>query len=140
MTNREKLYTKAASALGTHQTLNDNVPKETGCAQAWSAVAKKAGIARIPSTGISGTASLFAWLSTNPAFKEVSDPLPGDTIISPTGYGNDKVRGHVGIVANHGILSNNSENGLWQEHWTLPKWRDYYGDYGGLPVRFFRWI
>lgn len=140
LTNREKLYNVAASCLGTHQTLDLTVPNEVGCAEAWSSVAKKAGVLNIPKTGIAGTSNLYAWLVSNSAFKSVTSPLPGDTVISPTGHGNGTVEGHVGFIAKEGILSNNSDNGLFQEKWTLDAWKAHYGVAGGLPVAFFRWV
>lgn len=139
-THSDILYQTAAGCLGTHQTLNPSVPNDVGCAEAWSSVAKKAGVLDIPATGIAGTANLYLWLTSNPAFKRVTSPLPGDTIISPTGYGNGSVEGHVGFIAKSGILSNNSDNGLFQEKWTLPAWNAHYGVAGELPVAFFRWV
>jgi len=140
LSNREKLYNTAKSCLNTHQTLNPSVPNEVGCAEAWSSVAKKAGVLNIPATGIAGTSNLYAWLVSKPAFKPVTTPLPGDTIISPTGHGNGTVTGHVGFIGETNILSNNSDNGLFQTKWTLPKWKAHYGVEGALPVKFFRWV
>jgi len=134
------LYSTAFKCLGTHQTLDSSIPNEVGCGEAWSAVAKKAGVHGIPKLGYAGTANLYLWLKTNPDFLSVSIPVAGDTVISPTGYGNGTVTGHVGIVGNYHIMSNNSETGLFSDHWKLPEWKAYYGRNGGLPVMFFRWI
>lgn len=73
-------------------------------------------------------------------FVEVTDPLPGDVIISPTGYGKSEVmpNGHVGIVAKYGILSNNSYTGRLEEGYKLDSWKARYADRGGYPVKFFR--
>jgi hypothetical protein len=139
-TKPEILYQKAYDCLGTHQTLNPSVPNEVGCGEAWSSVAKKAGVEGIPPLGYAGTANLYLWLKSNPAFLSVPVPEAGDTIISPTGYGNGSVRGHVGIVGKHHIMSNNSDTGLFSDHWKLEEWRMYYGLNGGLPIAFFRWI
>jgi hypothetical protein len=133
----EVIYQAAKDSLGTKMTLNSNVPSEVGCAEAISAVLKKAAIA-VPAGGIAGTAALFDWLPQN-GFHAVSQPLRGDIIVSPTGRGNGSVRGHTGVIGVNGILSNDSSTGLFLELWTLPAWQQWYGDKGGLPVAFFRW-
>lgn len=128
--NREKLYKYALSKLGV-----DMAPTQDtlGCAESLSHILKGSGLT--PLTGIfMGTYQLNEWLSKN--LEKVSDPLPGDIIMSETGSG--IIRGHCGIVGKHKIMSNNSASFLWDDHWTLSKWKDYYGTYGKLPIRFYR--
>lgn len=132
-----RLYEAAKSCLGQHLTLNNNVPDELGCAEALSFILKKVGIA-IPPAGIASTTELYNWLPKN-GFTKVDTPQPGDIIISPTGMGNGSVRGHVGIIANYGILSNDSATGLFRENWQLQEWKDWYHGKGDLPVVFYRW-
>lgn len=135
------LYQIAKENLGTRQTLDANVPPEVGCAESVSSILKLAGV-DISSTGIPGTASLFEWLKQNKNFVPiVGGPCAaGDIIISPTGMGNGKIPGHTGIMGNYGIMSNDSNTGLFLELWTLQKWQQYYQQYGGLPIYFFRRI
>lgn len=141
-----KIYNEAKACLGQHITLNPAVSPEVGCAEAVSYVLLKAGIAAIPQAGIAGTAQLYTWLSTNPHFIRVEAPEQGAVIISPTGLGNGTVEGHTGILGafgvqfpnEYGILSNNSDNGLFQEKWNLLTWYENYGQKGGLPVAIFR--
>lgn len=137
----QKLYSAAAASMGKHMTLDQTVPADVGCAEAVSAILRLAGVPGVPPGGIPGTAQLNGWLSGSDLFVSVASPLPGDVIISPTGYpGATLAHGHTGIVMNSGICSNNSATGLWDEHWTLPAWRDYYGTKGKLPVYFYRYI
>lgn len=139
------IYNTAKKYLGVHVTLNPNVAPEVGCAEAVSFILKNAGIA-IPEGGIAGTASLADWLSKSPQFEEIHEPEQGCVIVSATGAGNGQVRGHTGIMAafnlqyasDWGILSNDSQTGLFLELWSLASWDQFYGKTGGLPVRFFR--
>ena len=133
------LYDIAKNCLGTRQTLDTSISSEVGCAEAVSSILHQAGV-QIPSGGIPGTASLMAWLKTNPHFQVVSQWQAGDIIISSTGSGNGKIPGHTGIMGNYGIMSNDSNTGLFLELWTLPKWQKYYQQYGGMPIDFFRRI
>ena len=134
--NALKLYNTAKGCLGQRMTLNYSVPAEVGCAEAVSAVLRTDGIS-VPSKGIAGTSNLLTWLKANPLFQEITTPDQGCIIISATGTGNGKIVGHVGIVGLHGIMSNDSNTGLFLELWTLDKWDTYYHIYGGIPTRFF---
>lgn len=141
-----RIYNEAKACLGLHITLNPAVSSEVGCAEAVSYVLLKAGIPAIPQAGIAGTAQLYQWLSQNPHFLRVEAPVQGAVIISPTSYGNGTIEGHVGILGafgvqfpnEYGILSNNSDNGLFQEKWNLLTWYEYYGQKGGLPIAIFK--
>lgn len=137
----QSIYNAAAASIGKHMTLNDAVPPDVGCAEAVSAILRLAGVSGLPPTGIAGTAQLNTWFSDSNYFVSVSTSLPGDIIISPTGYpGATLEHGHTGIVMKQGICSNNSATGLWDEHWTLPAWQSYYGTQGKLPIYFYRYI
>lgn len=133
----KNVYLVAKENLGKHITEDENVPAELGCAEAVSFVLTKAGYDLTPQ-GIAGTADMYAWLKISAKFKEVTAPLPGDIIISPTGTSTlNSPHGHVGIVAEYGILSNNSETGLFLEVFDLTKWNTYFSQLG-FPVFFFR--
>lgn len=145
-TNEQKIYNVAKEYLETHCTLNNAIPAEEGCAEAVSFLLEKAGVAGLPNKGISGTATLYEWLTQNKAFERVYAPEPGAVIVSPTGYGNGSISGHTGIVGvlgkmypgDYGIVSNDSQTGLLLELWDLSRWMKYYGTQGGMPVAFFR--
>ncbi len=132
-TNREKIYAVAKACFGKDIARTQD---ELGCAEAVSFVLEQAGVSNFK--GFLGTTDLYLWLYVN--FQVVTEPLPGDVIISPTGQGNGRIaHGHVGIVAKHGILSNNSMTGLFDEFFTLEMWRQRYQQVGGFPIIFFRW-
>lgn len=143
---QQKVYDTLLRYFGTHCTLNPSIPAEVGCAEAASFVLQKAGVKGLPTTGISGTATLYEWLKSNPHFLRVYAPEAGAIIISPTGYGNGSVTGHVGFLGykghvfpgDFGIVSNDSQTGLLLELWNLTNWRKNYGVVGGLPIAFFR--
>jgi hypothetical protein len=144
--NATRIYNEAKSCLGKHITLNPNVPADVGCAEAVSSVLKQAGIGSLPIAGFAGTANLYRWLLTNPNFLLIEQPEQGAIVVSPTGFGNGLVEGHTGILGafgvqfpnEYGILSNNSDNGLFQEKWNLLTWWENYGLKGHLPVALFR--
>lgn len=141
------LYTVAQKSLGTHQTLNDAVPPDVGCAEAVSSMLQSAGVS-LPARGIAGTAALYTWLKNNPRFVQTTTPDAGCIIISPTTPGAAITHGHVGIIAMYGlqytddwgIISNDSDTGLIREKWCLKDWINYYQVYGGLDVVYFRLI
>ena len=73
-TTQATIYQNLLTYLETHCTLNNNVPAETGCAEAVSFILQKSGVAGLPLTGIAGTATLYEWLSNNSHFKRVFTP------------------------------------------------------------------
>lgn len=144
-TKQDELYTLAKSLIGQHLTLNEAVPWMVGCAEAVSAVLHRFGTPGVPAKGIEGTAALLAFLTDSPAFQETNEYEPGNIIISATGTGNGRVRGHVGICGVNQIMNNNSETGKWGTTWSLngpaavgQNWTQYYHVYGGIPTRFFK--
>lgn len=139
--NSKKLYTMAASLLG--QVLgSDNAADGYGafaCAESVNAVAMKA--FGKPIGGGASTSAMLAALYDTTRFVEVLGPLPGDIIICATGtsiYGAN-FHGHVGIVAKYGILSNNSEDGKFEEDYTLETWKESFTA-RGFPTHFFRML
>lgn len=139
------IYTQAKLHLGEHLTLNNAVPAEEGCAEAVSKILSLAGIV-VPSEGIPGTATLYEWLVASPKFEKITNAEQGAIIISPTGFGNNSVEGHTGIIGafnlmyknDWGICSNDSASGNFLETWSLQRWEAYYGTCGQLPIYFFR--
>lgn len=135
------LYSTAKSCLG-FSMVSHGVPIEFGCASSVNMVHRKAFGVEIG--GGASTKLLYETLLKSPFFEKVDAPQPGDIIISPTGYSsiafphNQISNGHVGVVGIYGIMSNNSDNGLWQEKYTIDTWNARYKDLGGYPVLFFR--
>ena len=111
---------------------------ELGCAEAVNFLFKRA-LGEEVGGGIS-TYKMYLSLKGNDKFKQVSEPKEGDIIISPTGYGNGKLKnGHVGIVGKQAtILSSSSATGRFEENYTLDSWGLIYGTGGGYPIKFFR--
>lgn len=133
--NSKKVYTFAAAHV--NQNLHGSVNPEEGCAMTVNNIFN--GALGFEIGGYASTAAMYPFLQDTAKFTKVAVPMPGDVIISPTGHGNGKITGHVGIVAFYGILSNNSDNGLLQEQWKdLASWIVRYAAQGALPVEFFR--
>lgn len=145
-TGDPELYTLAKAALGTHITLDPTVPAEVGCAEATSYLLWKLGLS-IPAKGIAGTAALEAWVIASGLFTKRTAPGAGFLIFSSTGTGNGSVEGHTGVMAKFnlqfpndwGILSNNSNNGLYMEVWSLAAWVANYVTKGGLELNYYEY-
>src|SRR3990167_1271036 len=137
MENRLKLFNTALACLD-----KDLVPYEDdlACMGALNAVFKKAFGQEIGG-GLS-TYRAYLILRKDKRFEKTLIPLAGDIILSPTGYGNGKLRnGHAGVVGEkEKIMSNTSANGLWQENYTLTTWKRKFKDYGGFPMDYFRGV
>ncbi len=141
------LYTLAKAAIGKHLTLDPNIPSDVGCAEAVSYLLWKLG-APIPSKGIAGTAALEAWVVASGLFIKRAHAGIGFLIFSSTGTGNGTVEGHTGVLAffnlqfknDWGILSNNSDNGLFQEKWSLDAWTKNYVVKGELNLNFYEYV
>lgn len=131
-----RIYNTAVTCVEKHITLDPSVPAELGCAEAVSYILKLSGFT-LPAEGIAGTAALYTWLEQN--FTPVSVPQYGDVIISPSGMSvNGSPHGHTGIVAKYGILSNDSDSGLFLEKYILASWAAYFHTIEGFPVFYFR--
>lgn len=130
--NREKLYDTAYSFLGRDASPKDLAPDDLGCAESVNAVYKAAFGREIG--GDLSTLRMYSALLNSLDFIKVDAPLYGDMIISPTTYAKVPV-GHVGIVGKWQIMSNNSNNGKWEAHYTLDSWKLRYGF-----VRYFRCV
>lgn len=133
---REYILDVAETYIGKEASVKNLAPEELGCAESVSHILHKC-FADFPDD-ITYTATLYSLLQQHPNFKRVLDFKPGNVIISPTGYGNGKVVGHVGIMGRDGIImSNNSNTGLWDTKFDLPKWIARYRNKGGLPIYVF---
>lgn len=128
------LYLLAKASLGKDIALTQH---ELGCAEALSWLLTHVHTPAFPPKGFLSTADLYQWLLKHS--KKVDTPKPGDIIISPTGTSSiPGTHGHCGVVGYHGIMSNNSMNGLWEMTYTDASWHDYYHTRLGFPVFFFK--
>lgn len=131
ITASERVYQVAKDNIGKHLSLNEKVSPEVGCAEAWSWVMKNAGY-DIPQGGIPTVLGAIDWMLSH-GFKPVQTPTPGCII---TGSGNPAYA-HIGVVMQHGICSNTSANGLWQENYSsIALWKSIFAKHGST-TRFF---
>jgi hypothetical protein len=132
--NGEKIYAEANRRVGTDASPSDLAPDELGCAETVSMILRYAGF-NFPI--IVSTARMYEQFKADPMWLEVTTPLRGDIIISPTGMGGPKIKnGHVGIMANgYHVFSNASSTGQWEKNYNLDSWKRRWNEY---PVYFFR--
>lgn len=139
--NSIKIYNAAKNLLDT-QVAADNAADGNGslaCAECVNAVVNDA--LGSPAGGGNSTTELAVALQDTTRWTPIyfENALPGDIIISPTGQGtNPAQHGHTGIVGKYGILSNNSENGMFEEIWTLPVWWGCFVEVLGFPALIYR--
>ena len=135
MTAKPTLFAAAREYLGREASPKDLAPDELGCAESVTNIIDDV-VPNFPV--ITGTWTLWEALKNDERFREVTLPMPGDIIISPTGTVKDApYPGHVGLVSRDGkIMSNNSYNGLWEENYTLDSWNARYKK-AGFPVIFY---
>lgn len=134
----KKLYDVAKASLG--QLLSDG-NANLGCAITVNNLAIKSW--GYPIGGGASTTLLYKALQDPTKFTPIllADAMPGDIIISPTGYALDPSQhGHTGVVGQFGILSNLSEDGRLHEQWTVPAWVEFYVVRLGFPIKLFRAI
>lgn len=136
--NRERLYDRAFKNIGTDVTPDDVIPDEYDCADTVNKIHEEEFGDQIG--GGASTTKLYQAIQKRADFQKVELPLPGDIVISPTGYGNGRLsNGHVGICAkNEVIMSNNSYTGKLDTAYTLATWKIRYVDTGGFPMDYFR--
>lgn len=86
------------------------------------------------------TREAYDHMMISPYYARVQSPLPGDIVISATGYGNGNIsNGHMGIVLDDGkIASNNSYNSKLEINYNLESWKQRYGVIGGFPIAYYR--
>lgn len=136
--NRLIFFHAAVQALGKDIVPDSVVEDELACAAVVNAIHEKA--FGFPIGGTTSTYRMYEALKDNPFFKRVSEPLEGDIIISPTGYGNLNIMtGHVGIVGERSkVMNNSSRTGKFVEFYTLDSWKKRWVERGGYPVYYYR--
>ena len=132
------LYQVALESLNTDVSPKDRAADVVGCAESVSEVIRKV----LPDFPIIlGTWTLNEKLKEDPRFKAVTIPMPGDIIMCPTGMGNGKFPGHVGIVLAGGkIASSTSANGKFEQNYTLETWEKRWEVAGGFPIYYYSLI
>lgn len=132
------LFKVAQASLGVDISPLDAVSDDLGCAESVSWIIRKV-ISDFPI--ITGTWTLNKKLSEDLRFERVYYYHPGTIIISPTGSGNGKIPGHVGICGEgQDIMSADSFDGVFKLNFTQNTWRSRYGQLGGMPIYYYRLI
>lgn len=136
---RLNLYEFAKSCLGKDISKTQN---EYGCAEAVSYCLNK--VFGDVNSNIVSTAVLDLALRGHAKFRQIEtgeEFLPGDIIMAVTGQAPDPLQnGHVGVVAYHGVMSNNSITFKFDEHFTLESFIGRYRVQLGFPIRGYRRI
>lgn len=114
------------------------VDKDVACAESVSRLLLNVDSTILPNV-ITGTWTFYDFLTKSARFERVNIPGKGDIVLSPTGFGNGKIKnGHIGIVAHDGIIySNASMTGKWTPNYTLKTWWARWGT-NGYPVLYYR--
>lgn len=142
ITPQQRLYDVAKASLGHDASPRDVANDELACMESVDEIHKKARGFYINGTKDKVTLSTdvaYLILRTSPYFVQVFEYEKGCIILSPTNHGNGELdHGHIGITAKYGILSNDSNTGLFKENYTLKTWSDRYVAIGGYPMLFFK--
>lgn len=140
------IYNAAKGDLGK-SLVAANVDPEVGCMSSVSTLYSSVFPNHADILNTASTSLGLEAFSAHPAlFKEVqaTDALPGDFMICATGsstIADTPIKnGHTGILGNEGVMSNNSDTGLWSENYTLVTWKQRYETEGGYVTRYFRAI
>lgn len=133
------LYDVACKYIGKDASPEQLADSEVACAESVTYLMRQI----YPETPKwTGTYSLFEWLRKQPTWKQVTEPQPGDIIISPTGTGNGSIQGHTGIIMGNGLIASNNSSGVFKgmftRNFTLETWNARYVKKGGFSVYLFR--
>ena len=109
-------------------------PDELGCAETVSRILEQC-FGDKPIT--ISTYYFYQIFKGSEKWKQVYNPIRGDIIISPTGYGKT-AHGHIGFIGlNNIIYSNNSLTGKLEPNFTIATWIAQYSKMG-YPTFYFR--
>lgn len=134
----DALYNLATAFIGYDASPADMADDEVGCADSVSNLLVRC----YGKTGLTytlSTADMYRQMRNSDLWRQVSTPSPGAIVISPTGYGNGTVVGHVGICGvDDKIMSNSSATGKWSVNFTQKSWKARYVTKGALPMVYFK--
>lgn len=138
-TSSEILYKVSVESIGKEMSPQDLASDEVACVESLEGVIHKAfGFYVGGEKPMLATWLFLDALRADERFEEIEKGGVGDIILCPTGTGNDNVRGHVGILGNYQIMSNNSYTSFWDASFTHDTWYNRYQLRGDLDVHFFR--
>jgi len=138
----ELVYQVAKNHIGQDVSKTQH---ELSCAEGTNYIVERATGQQIG--GDVSTIRMAVALKNTARFREVNEDEieRGIIVIYPTGSSNINTdisgikHGHVGIASNDGkVMSTNSKTGLWDEHLTLQKMKEYYSYKGGYRCYYYR--
>lgn len=139
------VYEIAKESLGKHIAENPSIAPDVNCANSVSYVFVSAKVENFSSAGFAGTDLLYAWAKEN--LEQIANPEAGCLVISPTGtssigtlHGHTGICGQPGLMGNGrtGVMSNDSDTGLFMEKYSIETWHQLFGEALGFPVYYFR--
>ena len=134
---KQKLYDKSYSFIGTDASPRDEAPDDYACAESLCKVIQAA-FPELNFPTILSTRGLFLYFIQSPSFNKVTTPSKGSIIINITGSGNGVVKnGHCGVVGKAWIMSNDSRTGTWEANFTFEGWERFYKTRGGMETHYF---
>lgn len=139
-TKREHLYEVAKACIGQDMSPQDVAPDTLACMESVDGVYLKAfGKHLLSPANRYSTMLGYKAMLNNPELEVVADPLPGDIVISPTGYSSkNSPHGHTGLRGISTYMSNDSDSGLWKANYTLAAWPLVFSKTLGFSVIHFR--
>lgn len=137
-TLQERLFIEARNWLGKDASPLDIASDELGCAESISNIISK--VTDFPI--ITGTWTLWDKMDKDPRFKRVAENNGrGTIVISPTGTGNHKIRGHAGILGEGvDIMSATSRDGIFRTNYTIGSWKERYKGIGMFPIYYYKLV
>lgn len=143
---KQTLHQAAIAHLGRDASPYDRAADEVGCAESVSEIIKTV-VPDFPV--ITGTYALWTALKVHPRFRQVSLPMPGAIIISPTGTQPKwslVKHGHVGICGMGDVIMSNSsfdskttKKGHFEQNYTTVTWHNRWGK-AGFPTYYYQLI
>lgn len=142
MTKREHLYDTAYKCRGKDMSPLDRAPDNLACMESMDGVYFAAFGEHLltPANRLSTNLGYKSMLA-DPRLALIpnADALPGDMVISPTGYSTKGTKnGHCGIRGKTAYMSNDSTTSLWTANYNLANWELVFKKTLGFPVFHFR--
>lgn len=143
MSKRETLYDVAYKCIGRDMSPLDRAPDSLACMESLDGVFFEAfGEHLVAPENRLSTRLGYRAMAIDPRLRilgQEETPLPGDIVISPSGYSTiGTEHGHTGIRGKTTYMSNDSTDGKWKANYNLPNWKLVFHDTLGFPVFHFR--
>lgn len=141
-TKREHLYDTAYASRGKDMSPLDRAPDNLACMESMDGVYFAAFGEHLltPANRLSTNLGYKSMLA-DPRLALIpnADALPGDMVISPTGYSTKGTKnGHCGCWGKSSVMSNDSSTGKWTANYSHAAWYNVFENVLGFPVYFFR--